>query len=406
MLFLVLNGEGKENEIYNENLRDNLQNLLNEHFKSNPTCVKLRKGKKGICGLQSLSGSCYCHEHYTEERKEFTRKFYLDHNIYIPESRPILNEIEEKIINKESWEHFSEILTRDNTSVLNCLSLYIRMNENINLSSMEQITNLLYDNSLTSAFGNENVVEFIVQFENGNEIQNASVKVWQDLKIQIVGCRTIQTALRVASSVIRVLHKKQILQQILIESIEPVFANASFYFFPKNIQINKLQSYLFIECLRQRIQDTPQLEVDYQVDASKPENSVFAKFCFRYQTLKTITITIYHKGNIMVTCNNFDGLFLQKSLQVLQRVIEEKNLFLENEITPIVIENEQTFLFSPKSNKNIQTLTIETNGTPMNSMNSLNSLNSTRSSVISSVPSTTSSSSSISTPSFKRFKFF
>jgi hypothetical protein len=348
MFWIVKYGEGPEKCVYNENLGSQLQEILKNH-KDNFTCVK--KNPKKI---------------YMEERKDIIRNFFLEHEIYIPNSRPLIPEFDNYLT---LWSEFTNNLRRDNVSVLNTLSLIVEMNSNISehfdLIKINNIlqkshecinfspTNIGNKKNATTAFGN--VIEFYVTVQSDsdpNDFHNASVKLWNDLKIHVCGCRTIQSALRISSCIIRIL--RQIHGDLTLHNVKPSFANASFDFFPYEIRIQKMHSLMFLDTLRKKLEDSP-ISVDLQHDIANSENVQNVSFCFRVpdedSKFKTTTIKIYPHGNIVITVNNFDGLLLQKALQVLQRVAEEQNVFMSNIQTNIVIdfEEETASFFSPLS---------------------------------------------------------
>jgi hypothetical protein len=350
MFWIVKYGEGPENCEYNESLGPQLQDLLKNH-KDNFTCTK--KNPKKV---------------FMEERKDIIRNFFLENQIYIPNTRPLIDEFN---YYSTQWNDFTENLMRDNVSVLNTLSLIVEMNSDIashfDLKKINSIleeshecinfspTNAGNKKNVTTAFGN--VIEFYVTVQSDsdpNDFHNASVKLWNDLKIHVCGCRTINSALRISSCIIRIL--RQLHGDLTLRNVKPSFANASFDFFPYEIRIQKLHSLMFLDGLRKKLSDTT-IQVNLQHDVANSENVQNVSFLFSvpYEDdttkNKTTTIKIYPHGNIVITVNNFDGLLLQKALQVLQRVAEEQNVFMSNIQTNIVIDFEEdtTSFFSPLS---------------------------------------------------------
>lgn len=357
MFWIVKHGEGPENCIYNDSLGLELQNILKTQF-IDDTNTNAKKSKK----------------EFMDRKKKIIRNFFMEKGIYIPNTRPLLDEFihggTETPPYATLWQSFTDNLMRDNVSVLNTLSLIVEMNSTVSSHfDLKKINNLLEEShecinfsptnvgnkkNNTTAFGN--VIEFYVTVQSDsdpNDFHNASVKLWNDLKIHICGCRTIQSALRISSCIIRILRK--IHGDLTLRNVKPSFANASFDFFPYEIRIQKLHSLMFLDTLRKKLEDSP-ITVDLQHDVANSENVQNVSFCFRVpdedaSKFKTTTIKIYPHGNIVITVNNFDGLLLQKSLQVLQRVAEEQNVFMSNIQTNIVIdfEEDNASFFSPMS---------------------------------------------------------
>ncbi len=352
MFWIVKYGEGPENCVYNDTLGIQLQTLLNDHA-NNFTCKKKNFKKE-----------------FTDKRKEIIRNFFMENQIYIPNTRPILDEFN----NFNNWNQFTEVLMRDNVSVLNTLSLIVELDSDVSTHfNLQKINDILQESNecinfspinnkkngeQSTAFGN--VIEFYITVQSDNdpnEFHNASVKLWNDLKIHVCGCRTINSALRISSCIIRILRQLHNELKLTLRNVKPSFANASFDFFPYEIQIHKLHSNIFLDGLRQKLEDSL-IKVNLQHDVANSENVQNVSFCFEVDKIKT-TIKIYPHGNIVITVNNFDGLLLQKSLQVLQRVAEEQNVFMKTTQSSIVIDVDTTrpSFFSPLSSSSRKRLT-------------------------------------------------
>jgi hypothetical protein len=342
MFWIVKYGEGPNDCVYNESLGLKLQTLLTDHT-NNFTCKKKNSKKE-----------------FTDKRKEIIRNFFMENKIYIPNTRPVLEEFNQF----DHWQNFTQVLMRDNVSVLNTLSLIVEMNSDVDTHfNLQKINDVLQETNecinfspmtnkkngeQNTAFGN--VIEFYVTVQSDNdpnEFHNASVKIWNNFRIHVCGCRTINSALRISSCIIRIL--RQLHGHLTLRNVKPSFANASFDFFPYEIRIQKLHSNVFLDGLRQKLEDS-KIQVNLQHDVANSENVQNVSFCFEVDKNKT-TIKIYPHGNIVITVNNFDGLLLQKSLQVLQRVAEEQNVYSLNAQTNIVIDfdSERPSFFSPLS---------------------------------------------------------
>lgn len=395
MFFLANHGETHfqdDPESLNEKGRM-FQQMLSSHFTYAPWCT-YQKGKH-TCDDATVHGSCFCKKHFSDERKNVIRKGYEQYGLFIPKSRPQLDEIQRVLT--EPWDEFSQVLTRDSVSVLNTLSLIVHIEATttcFNLDKIQQHLSRCHDSvsfsakstatilnptllppttgdnedleenideeeeedeevssrtSMGTAFNN--VIEFVVIFESENsttekrELHNASVKLWRNNYIHICGCRQIQSALRVASSVIRSLREAQLLDATaIVAGVNPVFANASMDFFPYVLVIHCLQRPSFLTGIRSHLQDTD-ITVDIDIDMTGSQRTTAAIFCFhrpnsKYPTKpKTTTVKIYPRGNIIVTVNNFDGRMLQRALQSLQRTADEQEVYLHRLDRAIILDH-------------------------------------------------------------------
>jgi hypothetical protein len=378
MFFLYENGEG--NILPGVNYRE-LSHTFNTRFEEtlkvranpNPTSdvCRFRKSKT-TCSKRCVNQNSYCDIHFADERKQMIRSFFEEHRMYIPKNSTILPEIEIP----ESWRHFRDVVVRDSVSVLNTLSLIIQMDspEMFNLSKVSEYLRENNDSiveeketghSVTECDSESdsdtegdsdhartafhNVLEFIVLFEMENGIHNASVKIWHNNYIHICGCKDIDSALRISSSVLRSLRSARLIHEsAVVSKVNPVFANASFQFFPQTIVISSITKPIFLQRLRTYLENSGTTVI---CDNSEQ----YAQFCFSKSNEKT-TIKVYPRGNVIITVNNFNGYLLQLALQTLQRTADDQNVYLRevSEVPIKISSNKGPFAFSPlSSNPNV-----------------------------------------------------
>lgn len=326
-----------------------------------PGVCNFRKGAAKICTEPSAFGTCFCSEHYGEKRKDFIRAFFKRHSIFIPKTAPLYSMA---AVTDRSWETFNQVLTRaDGVSCLNTLSLIVYVQHDgtvINLTnvktSFESAGDFLGAEDAASFV---NVKEFIAVFEEEDHhcdprpegggrgggqaepvLYNASVKVWSNNQIQISGCKSVASALRITSAVIRTLQGIGELVNCVVTSIKPVFANASFDFFPKQVSLAKMRNRSFLEGLEAELDggEGVQVEVGEQRD-------LFVQYVFKKDAHKT-TIKTYHKGNVIITFNNFDGLLLQQALQAMAKVADAQKVYVGASLR-IAIEPSPDFFLEP-----------------------------------------------------------
>jgi hypothetical protein len=312
-----------------------------------PGVCNFRKGTK-ICTESSVFGTCFCSEHYGEKRKDFIRAFFKRHAIYIPKTTPLYSM---DAVTDRSWETFNQVLKRaDGVSCLNTLSLIVYVQHDAELINLENVKTSF--ESAGDFLGAEdaasfvNVKEFIAVFEEdsggggGGVLHNASVKIWSNNQIQISGCKSVASALRITSAVVRTLQSIGELKECVITSIKPVFANASFDFFPRQVSLAKMRNRAFLEGLEAELCGTTvQVEVGEQRD-------LFVQYAFKRDTHKT-TVKTYHKGNVIITFNNFDGLLLQQSLQAMAKVADALQIYVGTNALRICIEPSPDFFLEP-----------------------------------------------------------
>ncbi len=315
---------------------------------TNPGVCNFRKGTTKTCSEPSVFGTCFCSEHYGEKRKDFIRAFFKKHNLYIPASAPLYPM---ESVTDRSWETFNQVLTRaDGVSCLNTLSLIVYVQHTgdvINLGNVKNSFEAAGDFlGAEDAASFVNVKEFIAVFEDGRPelpsgpptLYNASVKVWSNNQIQISGCKSVASALRITSAVIRTLQAIGELVDCEITTVKPVFANASFAFFPKQVSMATMRNRLFLEGLEAELGPSVQVEAGEQRD-------LFVQYAFKHGAHKT-TIKTYHKGNVIITFNNFDGLLLQQSLQAMAKSADAHKIYVQNALQ-ICIEPSPDFFMEP-----------------------------------------------------------
>lgn len=306
-------------------------------------CVcNFRKGVK-TCSEPSVFGTCFCSEHYGEKRKDFIRSFFKTNSIYIPNTTRLYPM---DAVTDRSWETFNQVLTRsDGTSCLNTLSLIVYVQHSaalINLlnvkTSFEGAGDFLGAEDAASFV---NVKEFVAVFEEVTGVlYNASVKVWSNNQIQISGCKSVASALRITSAVVRTLQSIGELQACVVTSIKPVFANASFDFFPSQVSLAKMRNRSFLEGLEAEL-----LSAAIQVEVGE-QRDLFIQYAFKRDTHKT-TVKTYHKGNVIITFNNFDGLLLQQGLQAMAKVADALKIYVGTNALRICIEPSPDFFLEP-----------------------------------------------------------
>ncbi len=340
---------------------------------TNPGVCNFRKGTTKTCSEPSVFGTCFCSEHYGEKRKDFIRAFFKKHGLYIPASAPLYPM---ESVTDRSWETFNQVLTRaDGVSCLNTLSLIVYVQHARDVINLENVKNSF--ESAGDFLGAEdaasfvNVKEFIAVFEDGTVreprlegssegggapiLYNASVKVWSNNQIQISGCKSVASALRITSAVIRTLQAIGELVGCEITTVKPVFANASFDFFPKQVSLAKMRNRSFLEGLEAELGSSqttatvndrrpPGEAAPVQVEAGE-QRDLFVQYAFKHGAHKT-TIKTYHKGNVIITFNNFDGLLLQQSLQAMAKSADINKIYVQNALH-ICIEPSPDFFMEP-----------------------------------------------------------
>lgn len=317
-----------------------------------------------ICSKTAVFGTCFCSVHYAERRKEIMRSFFKDNHMYIPKELPL--ESFDHILDR-SWEEFNRLLTREDlTSSLNTLSMIVWIEHSGAEINLERVKAAFEEEGdylgADGAASFVNVKEFVAVFEgDDSKLYNASVKIWNNNQIQISGCKSITSALRVISSVIRTLKAiGELTGDVRVSTIKPVFANASFDFFPRPVAISRMQSRGFLEGLEHELSG---LGVDVELT---PHRDLYVQFVFSRlvvggggDKLKT-TVKIYPKGNVIITFNNFDGLLLKQGLQSLTKTSDRLQVFMSSGSLNICLEpspmfflsnTSERFLFSPVSGK-------------------------------------------------------
>ncbi len=308
-----------------------------------------------VCDKFGVFGTCYCEEHYPDVRKDIVRSFFKRTGVFIPHTTPLHPDFES--LTDRSWDTFNQILTRaDGTSSLNTLSLIVWISHPDEKLDLARITSAFKNAGdylgADDAASFVNVIEFIIVFQgehNPAEMFNASVKLWSNNQIQVSGCKSVSSALKVTSSVLRTLTRANLVHvDTKITAVKPVFANASFDFFDRHVTIGRMQTRAFLEQIeRELVGSDVRVELGAQRD-------LFVQFQFSRGTAKT-TVKIYPKGNVIITFNNFDGLLLQQGLQSISKCAEKGRIFVDGSITicidpPDVFKAAspaQTFLFSP-----------------------------------------------------------
>ncbi len=348
-------GEGPDGA-YSADVVRRIRASLDEHFAAHATC-KAGKSHRP-CGQPSVPETCFCAKHYADERKDFLRSTYETHGLFVPRTVPVLPDFDSCV--DRSWDEFNRVLTRPSgESALNTLSLIIEIDASENFD-LDRVMDVLRDAGDTvvapsSSSSFNNVVEFTALVESDVEestLHNASVKLWHNRQIHVCGCRNIRSALKLCSSVVRVLKSQGICPEgARVTAVNPVFANASFEFFPQPLIVSILQSHAFLESMRRRLDDT---DMSVSLDATGYQRTTEAVFCFTRPGPKSprcTTIKIYPRGNVIITFNNFDGRMLQRALQVLAQSADEHKAFLRVVQTPIVIDAAsapKVFTFSPR----------------------------------------------------------
>lgn len=331
--------------------------------KSTAYCVshypcKFRKTCKTgdkVCSKFGVFGTCYCEEHYPDVRKDVVRSFFKRSGVFIPHTTELHPDFTS--LTDRSWDTFNQILTRaDGSSSLNTLSLIVWISHPDEKLNLERITSAFKSAGdylgADDAASFVNVIEFIVVFQGENnptEMFNASVKLWSNNQIQVSGCKSVSSALKVTSAVLRTLTRANLVHaETKITAVKPVFANASFDFFDRHVTIGRMQTRTFLEQLeRELVGSDVRVELGAQRD-------LFVQFQFSRGPAKT-TVKIYPKGNVIITFNNFDGLLLQQGLQSISKCAERGRIFVDECVSIRIDPPEvfkaaspaQTFLFSP-----------------------------------------------------------
>lgn len=308
-----------------------------------------------ICTNVGVFGTCYCEEHYPDIRKEIIRSFFKRNNVYIPHATELHPDFVG--LTDRTWDTFNQVLTReDGSSSLNTLSLIVWISHPDEKLQLNRITQAFKDAGdylgADDAASFVNVIEFIVVFQgehNPVELFNASVKLWSNNQIQVSGCKSVNSALKVTSAVLRTLTRARLVHaDTKITAIKPVFANASFDFFDRHVTVGRMQSRSFLEQLERELSG---LDVRVELGAQR---DLFVQFQFSRGSAKT-TVKIYPKGNVIITFNNFDGLLLQQGLQSISKCAERSRIFVDDRMSIRIEPPEvfkaaspaQTFLFSP-----------------------------------------------------------
>jgi hypothetical protein len=197
-----------------------------------------------------------------------------------------------------------------------------------------------------------NVVEFSALLESRKGTRhNVSIKLWHNGQIHVCGCRDVEAAMRICSSVLRVLKRTGICNTAArITSVRPVFANASFDFFPHKLRLAIVRSQRFAENVRKQLEGT---DMTSELDASShgETSTVIYKFARPHGALEKVTrVKIFKDGNVIITFNNFDSRMLQRALQALAITADSYNAFMRVSVDPIIVadRNPEAFTFSPK----------------------------------------------------------
>jgi hypothetical protein len=366
MLFLMKYGEGPSTT-YDPSISERFTTSVNEYFAPQEHC---KHGKvHSVCGAKSIVGTCFCERHYADERKDYIRHLYEGLGVYLPRDRPLLEDFTGRV--DGTWKEFNDVLTRsDGESALNTLSLIIEIDAPCNFD-LSRVLALLTDagdrassgssavSSMDTSFNN--VVEFTALVEGDTStaekrvLFNASVKLWHNRQIHVCGCRNINSALRICSSVVRVLKLVGVCpESARVTAVNPVFANASFDFFPHVLVISVLQSHAFLETIRAKLTGTDMSVTPDSTSYQKTTEAVF-RFSRPHATdvskVKTTTIKVYPRGNVIITFNNFDGKMLQRALQLLGQAAEEHDAFLRTvQQKTISVDSSATpFSFTPRT---------------------------------------------------------
>jgi hypothetical protein len=315
---------------------------------------KVNKSTEKTCNKFGVFGTCYCDEHYPDVRKELIRAFFKREHMFIPATTELHGDFQE--LTDRSWDTFNQVLTRaDGSSALNTLSLIVWLEHPAERLDLSEITRAFKQAGdylgADDAASFVNVIEFVAVFQNddGTDLHNASVKLWSNNQIQVSGCKSVTSALKVTSAVIRTLIRARLVDaSAKITTVKPVFANASFEFFDRGVTIGRMQTRAFLEQVEHELDGTSvRVELGAQRD-------LFVQFQFTRGTSKT-TVKIYPKGNVIITFNNFDGLLLQQGLQGISKCAEKCRVFSDDRLSiridpPEVFKSatpQNTFLFSP-----------------------------------------------------------
>lgn len=334
-------------EALSKTFQTEIRGLLYASQTNHGVC-NFHKGTKS-CSEPSVFGTCFCSEHYGEKRKDFIRSFFKTNSIYIPNSTTLYPM---DALTDRSWETFNQVLTRsDGTSCLNTLSLIVYVQHKASLidllnvkTSFERAGDFLGAEDAASFV---NVKEFVAVFEEAQGVlYNASVKIWSNNQIQISGCKSVASALRITSAVVRTLQSIGELVDCVIISIKPVFANASFDFFPRHVSLAKMRTRAFLEGLEEHVHTTTTTTSSTQTQVEVGEQrDLFVQYAFKRDAHKT-TVKTYHKGNVIITFNNFDGLLLQQSLQAMAKLADDHNIYVDGSLQ-ICIEPGPDFFKEP-----------------------------------------------------------
>jgi len=315
---------------------------------------KINKSTEKTCSKFGVFGTCYCDEHYPDIRKDFIRSFFKRERMFIPTTTELHGDFQQ--LTDRSWDTFNQVLTRgDGSSALNTLSLIVWLEHPAERLDLVEITRAFKQAGdylgADDAASFVNVIEFVAVFqsENSDDLFNASVKLWSNNQIQVSGCKSVTSALKVTSAVIRTLIRARLVDATTkITTVKPVFANASFDFFDRGVTVGRMQTRAFLEQIEHELLDTGvRVELGAQRD-------LFVQFQFTRGTCKT-TVKIYPKGNVIITFNNFDGLLLQQGLQGISKCAERCRVFTDDCLSiridpPEVFKSASplnTFLFSP-----------------------------------------------------------
>lgn len=315
---------------------------------------KVNKSTEKTCSKFGVFGTCYCDEHYPDVRKELIRSFFKRERMFIPATTELHGDFQQ--LTDRSWDTFNQVLTReDGSSALNTLSLIVWLEHPAERLDLVEITRAFKQAGdylgADDAASFVNVIEFVAVFqsENSDDLFNASVKLWSNNQIQVSGCKSVTSALKVTSAVIRTLIRARLVDTTAkITTVKPVFANASFDFFDRGVTVGRMQTRAFLEQIEHELLDTGvRVELGAQRD-------LFVQFQFTRGTCKT-TVKIYPKGNVIITFNNFDGLLLQQGLQGIGKCAERCRVFTDDRLSiridpPEVFKSaspQNTFLFSP-----------------------------------------------------------
>lgn len=315
---------------------------------------KVNKSTEKTCTKFGVFGTCYCDEHYPDVRKELIRSFFKREQIFVPCTTELHEDFER--LTDRSWDTFNQVLTRaDGSSALNTLSLIVWIEHPADRLDLIEITRKFKEAGdylgADDAASFVNVIEFVVVFQGdqASDLHNASVKLWSNNQIQVSGCKSVTSALRVTSAVLRTLVRADLVDpSAKITTVKPVFANASFDFFDRGVTIGRMQTRAFLEQVEQELVGT-----DVRVELGA-QRDLFVQFQFTRGTLKT-TVKIYPKGNVIITFNNFDGLLLQQGLQGISKCADKCRVFVDDRLSiridpPEVFKSasaQSTFLFSP-----------------------------------------------------------